>query len=316
MSLPPFLRVTDIRLSFVLHGFAAIAVLAGCGDNDSLTSPRDSSVDGQRIDSGTRDGSPDGRPIDAPPDASPTGYPKSAADMHQLVGGTWSTGWLFDETSGTMHPVFGSMALVPVGSPGTDVPGPLGGSDKAIQILANTDYFEGDDQLFPGPPYHGNTDDVLVAWIARNDQGTTANVTQLGNWASNDQGWLVEDDGLSHLELVKSTTEYDTAALPPQGSWYVGMAVFDQTAHVMRIAMKTLDGTLASTSLGKTMTSFVGPFGGTKDFRVGKGLGTEIAKLQSVAAIYIGVGPAAGDGVAATLDTSVASLVARLAAAQ
>ena len=64
-------------------------------------------------------------------------FPRTAAEVAAMFGyGTFTAGWLCDDASGALQPVFGSPALTAVNSPTYRTPGPLP-RDYAVSLGAD-----------------------------------------------------------------------------------------------------------------------------------------------------------------------------------
>jgi hypothetical protein len=238
------------------------------------------------------------------------GYPRTAAAMANAVGwGTWSTGWLCDETSGNLAPVFGATTMTASSSPTYSNTGYRGGTDLAVGFDSALDAFDG------GNTFDIGAGDLCLAWVAKFDATPSAYGTIISKInAAPNAGYAVYVTNVGQLGVLcydgsgLETKEISSAALCV-GEWHVGMAIVDRGAGTMRIATKGLTSGTATTS---TTQAVSGNITTAETFRFGQ---SDWAGINSaffmLGAAYVGTGGSA----AANLSTNLATAVSNFAAA-
>lgn len=233
-------------------------------------------------------------------------YPNTAAAMAAAVGyGTWSAGWLCDETSGSLVPAFGSPSLTAVSSPVYNQPGPLGAGDYAIQFDSTADQFLGGAGDFDV----SGTDDLAIAWVGQ----WTAKPTAFGALVSKVSGSFGQGYALSGTDGTNfgffagagSTFGSTIGANYLVGQWHIGMAVIDRGAGTVRMCVRSLDGQTVFTGPANAIS---GSLSVGSAFALGNNAWTFANLGFSMAALYM----AKGSGVAATMSANLTTAVANL----
>lgn len=176
-------------------------------------------------------------------------YPQTPAAVTTALGGlgiwTAGAGWLFDELSGSLAPIFGAPTLTPVGSPTYGSAGPRGGTDKAVGFDSALDAFSAGDTFDVTA-----TDDLVIAWIGKFSSNPGANRDVMGKWQAGVNGWSVVNR-LTALRLSVDDGVFsgfsETSSLY-YGEWHVGIIVIDRGAARARIGIRGL--TSGTSTLG------------------------------------------------------------------
>jgi hypothetical protein len=227
------------------------------------------------------------------------GYPTTAAKMNEAVGyGTWTAGWLCNESSGSLAATFGAPSLSAVGTPTYSNDGYLSAPDKAISFDASGDGFSGGD-------VHDvtATDDLVLAWVAK------VTATPAGNrgWFSKGAapGWYMyrKADGALTFN-VNDIVDTQVSAVP-LGEWHVGIAVVDRAANVSRVGVRGLTSGTTTVSATSDITA-QGTLANGSSFLVGEGIVTADTDVK-MAAFWIGTGVGAGTGLSANLSTALSN---------
>jgi hypothetical protein len=226
------------------------------------------------------------------------GYPLSAAAMAAAVGyGTWSAGWLCNESATPLVPVFGTPDLTAVSTPTYLTAGPRGGIDYAVGLDSSGDGFTGGNVHDVGA-----TDDLIIAWVGK---WTTApgDFTALISKGTGADGWIVYHNA-GVLKMEGSASSSGTVALPTVGNWHAGIAVIDRGASLMRIGVVDLTtGTVTVGSTGATQASYTS----AASFVVGGGGGwlANGASPFLLAGLWVGKGLNYATGMASGLSTAL-----------
>lgn len=219
--------------------------------------------------------------------ANVQGYPTTAAAMPIATGGygTFSSGWLMNESSGTLTDSFGAANLaVSVGTSVYGNAGPSGGIDKAISFDTSTDQFSAGDVLDAGG-------DIVLVWVAKLTQNG-ANADFLGKgWGTAAGGQVQyllarESNGLSFYAKDSAGGTYSSTVSAYVGEWHVGVAALDRATGRLRIATYGLTTRTASAGANTAFTLPVA--GNAQNFVVGNA-GAYTADLNLwIAALYAG----------------------------
>jgi hypothetical protein len=234
------------------------------------------------------------------------GYPQTAVAMNlACVAGTWVAGYLMNETSGSLAPVFGATSLTAVSSPVYANAGPRGGIDYAISFDSNADAFSG-----------GDVYDVTAAndmcWAAVVNLGTatTANMISKGVagvgqgrivvYTTNTNSIVFEVYRASDGALQGTCTITD-ATLFGGATWCAVMAVIDRSTGKMRLGVCPLGG---SPTVSAEATIAASDTSSSGNFLVGvQNVPTTPAFKMS--ALYVTVGAGVCSGMSASLSTTV-----------
>jgi hypothetical protein len=222
------------------------------------------------------------------------GYPQTAAAMRAAVGyGTWSAGYLCNETSGNLAPAFGAPALAPISTPTYADPGPRGGIDLAVGLDSAGDGFTG------GNVHDAGTGDLCLAWVGY-FTGTPGSFTALIGKGSGADGWIIY---VNSGFLVFGSHTATAHGVPLPVGWYAGMACIDRGAGAHRLAVMPLGGGPPSISSGVPDATYAS----SSSFIFGGG-GTWLASAAApclLSALYVGTGAGAASGLSANLSTAL-----------
>lgn len=236
--------------------------------------------------------------------ASVSPYPQTAAAMSAAVGyGTWSAGWLCQETSGDLAAAFGSPTLVDSGTPVYSVVGPAVGGDLAVTV-DSSDYFTGAD-------VYDVTDvqDLCVAWVGQFGTAVGVDLIISKQTAAAD-GWAIFRNG-STLTIRRvtgggvTTNDSTTASISfITSEYHVGIATIDRSTGKARIGVRGLTSltTVVSTEGTEPATTMTN----ASEFRLGAqaGYGANGGSF-TCAGFYVGVGASSATGLSANLSTAL-----------
>lgn len=231
------------------------------------------------------------------------GYPLSAAAMQAAVGyGTWTAGWLLNESSGNLIAAFGAPNLTAVSSPLYGATGPRGGIDKAVSFDSTDDAFSGGDVFDVN-----GTDDLVLACVVRHDAAGTGDM--IGKWTGGSTGWVLEAETTRYRFFTQAggpSNFADTSGMIT-GEWCALIAYIDRGASKVGLALK---GLTSGTTLTANATFSLGDLSNAGNFRVGDqdiaGAGTNSGKFA-----YVAIGT--GTSVAANVHTNIATAIANFA---
>lgn len=244
------------------------------------------------------------------------GYPTTAAQMAAAVGyGTWSAGWLFNETSsGTALAAFGGVNLSLSGTPTQNVTGFKGGIDKAVTVTTGNGFSGGANYDVSA------ADDLIIAWVAKLDTDIPSGSLTLvskGVGGAGYQLYYFRNSAVSAgvalrcsdgTDILYPTSDGGGASLHV-GKWHVGIAVVDRVRNVARLATQALDSGLQVLG-GELGISAVGSMSNANSFTVGLAGGLPL----NIAALYIGKGSNVATGLSANLATAVSNLANAISA--
>jgi hypothetical protein len=246
--------------------------------------------------------------------ANVNGYPRSAAALASVIGGTWTAGagWLCDESATPLVPAFGSPNLTAGGTPTYLNAGPAGGVDYAVGFDAGAEYFDGGDVYDVT-----GTDDLIVAWVgyvASTPAGFNALITKMNPAIG--AGWQVSIDPGGGFVLYGQDAalavlfNFSNASLHV-GEWHVGIATIDRATGKARIGTRGL--TSGTTSVSSETTVAATSMTNAAAFRVGDRADNAGAAPQStkISAVYV----VSGGGVAAGLSANLSTVLASFASA-
>ena len=226
------------------------------------------------------------------------GYPTTAAAMQSAIGlGTWTSGYLMNESSGNLAAAFGSPSLTPSGTPTYGTAGPVGGIDLAIGFDSATEYFDGGDNFDPA------SGDLVIAWVAKLTSGANGDIIGKG-WglgAGNPRYLIARESNGITFYITDGVNTYSAACSGHLDLWHVGIAVYDKTNNKMRVGTRSLTGV---ESLGTNTTTVLGAMNNASSFVVGAA-GAYTADLNvKMAALYVG---SSATGIPTALSTSLSN---------
>jgi hypothetical protein len=228
-------------------------------------------------------------------------YPQTAAQMAAAVGyGTWSAGYLCNESSGNLASAFGTPAtLTAASSPTYSNLGPRGGSDKAVGFDSNADSFAGGDVFdITG------TEDLALIWVGQHTASPSDALFSKYDGGST-RGWEVSGNaGGLRFRVYDGATNTATAASLTTNTWYVGGLVVDRSTGMMRVGFCPIGGSptvssetaIAANSAAHSVAFAVNAstwLNGTTNFKL--------------AAFYIGTGSGVATGLSSNLSTALSN---------
>jgi hypothetical protein len=238
-------------------------------------------------------------------------YPKTAAHAASVIGGTWTSGagWLCNEASGDLAPVFGAVTLADSGAPTYSTQGPRGGTDKAVGFTGVGDSFGGGDQFDVTA-----TDDLIIAWVGRFSATPAAQTSIVGKHAPPGYVISARTDGVIRFGISDGSTALDadsTTSGTQPGEWHVGIAVIDRSTNQARVGTFGLTSQTNATGTA-TSTAGHGSLANGSSFQLGGTVGGFPAAPTGlkVAALYVTVGSGVATGLAANLSTVLANFAA------
>ncbi len=289
-------RWSPIELSVLVPGGQSLAVVAKIGDDPVVTHVAYDEID-------------DVRPLFADKSSisfAENDYPITAARMAEVVGyGTWTTGYMLQESTSPLEPAFGAPALALIsGIPLFQQPGPrVDDVGLGFEVGFGTRFNGG--TVFNA----GATEDICIAWIGHHSALPAGYRALLGKGSGATPWYYVRIDVGGNLSF--ETNDGSTGTGPginvPIGSWYVGMAVLDRGANHQRIATVNLDGTGAQ--LSAALAPPVGAVGDvSNNFYLGAAVGIDCVENMTLSAFWIGTGLGVAAGMSANLATALENL--------
>jgi hypothetical protein len=236
------------------------------------------------------------------------GYPQSAAAMQAAVGyGTWSAGYLCNETSGDLAAVFGAPTLTDSGTPTYGTAGPIGGIDKAIGWADAADYFDGAVNFDVT-----NLQDLCVAWVGKFSATPSASVLFCKGAAAPLWAISIGTTG-PYMEIYDPSGAATAQVSAYVGEWHVGMAVIDRSTGKMRVATHGL--TSGTSSVSAEVTAVTGTLANAGAFRFGaSATGGSASTVLNISAFYIGTGASAATGLSAGMATAIVNFASAVSA--
>ncbi len=250
--------------------------------------------------------------------ATVTNYPRSVLDMRNALGfGVCSHGWLCDELSGNLAPVFGPDTLV---ASGTGIfygdPGPRGdGVDRSVGFTtgaATGKFSAGNSALFD---IATNATDLLVVWIGQwraLPSGFGAIFSKASSAFGN--GWAIGGSdgtsismglgpGATWSPVISGTSAFLV------GSWHAGISVIDRTGtDTSRIGVLAVGSSTPIVSNGQTGING-NAASSASNFVIGRGDWVPGNDNFRLAAAYVGCGVGVAAGLAANLPTALQNFV-------
>jgi hypothetical protein len=252
-------------------------------------------------------------------DQTVQGYPQTAAATAAAFGtGTWTAGYLFNETSGNLAASFGAPSLTPVSTPTYGNAGPIGGVDKAIGFDSVADAFDGGDNFEPGA-----ADDLILAWVGYHAPPADG----FANWISKGLGgggngrysvYTSTVAGATQLFFDVTTTAGTTVSTSIgtgtmatiANGWHVGMAVVERASGKIRLGLRSAGVSYLANEAAVPAVSLAS----AENFLVGAQNVLAPVTLK-LSAMYIAKGAGAATGVSAGMSTALAAFEAAVSAA-
>ncbi len=181
----------------------------------------------------------------------PGSYPGTSAAMAAVVGfGTWTHGWLLDESSGSLSSSFAPVSPLPlqvdtsvIGTASYGAPGPLNGTDRAIGFdpTALTARFDGGAN-FNVPVGSDLLFAIVGRWTSIPSNATAGSI--VGKIQSNGQGWSVHKSPSGYLFQVFDGVNSRGAGIGLgsyfPGDWHVAMGGIDRASGQIRLGVRSL----------------------------------------------------------------------------
>ncbi len=227
-------------------------------------------------------------------------YPQTAAQMKAAAAryGRWTSGYLCNEKSGSLAPIFGSVSLSANGTPTYYEDGARGGDDRSVEFDAAGDYFDAASTVNDVTA----TEDLGVAWVWKLTTLTGGQEARL----------LVKSDfaGGPYYILYATATGMscavgdgvDDEGADPGGAlfeeWVAGIFVLDRSTNKIRVGIKGLEtGTIYISS--EVDVSSVGSLSNAEGFVVG----SQAGQPWWLSGLFIAKGVGACTGMSANLAT-------------
>lgn len=227
-------------------------------------------------------------------------YPQTAAQLLTALGnGSFSAGYLCNETSGDLAPVFGSITLADSGTPTYSNVGARGGTDKAVGFDSATDAFGGS-SVFDA----GASDDIAFLLVA-NFSTVSGNSDILGKGWDGGAGYgLFRESGNVSFYVGDGVDTVNVTAAITAGVWYVIVATVDRSASAARVGVCAIGG--SPTVSAATSTAAVGSMSNADNFNLGA-QGVYGAGNMQVAYFAALSGSGYATGLSANLSTALSS---------
>jgi hypothetical protein len=232
-------------------------------------------------------------------------YPTDATELTRQLGGygTWTggSGWLCNESSGDMAPVFGAITLADSSSPTYSDQGPRGGADKAVGFDSANDRFAAALAATFNP---GATDDLAIVMVAK-FSSVAGNNDILGKGYPGAAYFLARETTNLQWRVSDGVDTVTATATVAANVWYAIVMVLDRAAVAARVGVYNLsDGSTSISSA--TSTSAVGSLSNGAVFGIGDQSFYNTGNLQ-IAALYAVSGSGVAAGMSANMSTVLAS---------
>jgi hypothetical protein len=235
-------------------------------------------------------------------------YPQTAAQMSAAVGwGTWSAGYLLNESASPCAVTFGATAnLTATSSPTFAGVGVRGGADKAVGFDSSADALNGGDVYDVSA-----TEDLCVAFAG-----------YLGGLPSGSSNWFSKGATPGYYVfrrangsicwVINDAVSVETGSGQcPTNEPIVGMCVVERGTNRARLGVIGLrTGTSYITT--ELNISAQGTLASSSSFCLGAGVVAAVDTAISFSAFYIGVGPSAATGLSANLSTALSNFATYL----
>lgn len=238
--------------------------------------------------------------------------PQTAAQVAIATGGlgTWTAGYLCNESSGSLAAVFGTPAsLTAVSTPTYSNLGARGGTDKAVGFDSALDSFSGADSFD-----FGASDDFCIAWIGKwSAIGTNRDL--FSKQAAALDGWRISMETTAMRFLIADGADAavsDPAGMPTPNTWYVAIAAVDRAAATLRFGYQLLPS--GTQVLGSSNSiAAVGAVSNAANFLMGSNAVTYTnGSDHFVSALYVGTGVGCAAGLPAGMSAALLSFATYL----
>lgn len=236
-------------------------------------------------------------------------YPKTATALRFATGyGTWTAGYLLNDTASPAVPSFGPVNLsTSLDSPTFHQPGPLGGTDYAVSMNGTDQLSTGSTTLYDVPA----TSDLAVLVVAKFSD-TTSFDTICSKGATSDPNLFILWKNANTLN-IRSQTGFAAYSISVPftraNEWVAILGVRDAATGRVRIGWRSLS-TSGASELSANTSVPSGSLSNASPFYLGcapsyGGLGS--TTLYSCLYVATGVGAAAG--LAANMDSALSRFV-------
>jgi len=232
-------------------------------------------------------------------------YPLTAAATRTFVGwGDWVAGWMLNEASGNLVPIFGSPTLTASGSPTYGLPGLFGGADTGIGFSGGAETFSG------GDVYDAlSTADVAFLWFAKHSAAPAVNrrlFSKVGGTA--DYNVTVQAASSFSFRAFDGTdAATSTVATHNINDWMVCIGAMERGAAILRTGGRNLR-TGVNTLGTEVSTAAVGDIDGVGNFQFGAGVGGGGCENVTISAFYFAHGADAALGLVTNLAAALANV--------
>jgi len=239
-------------------------------------------------------------------------YPLSSQAMNSAVGfGSWGFGWLCNEVSGDLQPIFGGVPLTrSTGNAIYGLPGPLSPNtvDTAIGVFAQTPDSTNASFIGTAGTFDvGAADDfAMMAVVKVTSHGGVSGSARFCNKSTgggNGYDFVTGGVNANKLKfLVQSggvPTSVVTTDVVPAGEWVIVLAVVDRAAQKIKTSFRTMSGHF-SISASASFSSSLANVGVFQGFGVALG-GAGIF----CAAMFIATGLGAAFGLIGRMDSAM-----------
>ncbi len=247
------------------------------------------------------------------------GFPRTPSVMDDVVGGDWTngSGWLCQEESGNLAPVFGAVTLTASGTPTYQNDGIKDG-DYAVGFDSATDAFGGGNADFD---VDGSADIVFAGVLKLSADLAIGTVNRIVHKRGAGAGYtlyLTRNSSLSagiSLVLHDGTNQIFPSILTIDWSantdvWFAVVAAVERSTNTARVAVQNLE----------TGEKFVGPSAdissiGSMSNASAFSIGTSTAQPWHLSALYVVSGSGVATGLSAGLSTALTNFANAINAA-
>jgi len=230
------------------------------------------------------------------------GFPTTAVTTGTAIGyGNFTTGagWLMQEASGSLAPVFGSPSLTAVSSPTYRNAGIKTG-DYAIGFDSAADQFDGGNNFDVIA-----TDDLVVAWVGYVSANPAASSGWFGKGVT--PGWYIFRRATGEIAFTINNAVSTSNVAVPQGEWHVGIAVIERGTNRARCGVCGLTSGTVTVS-AQLDISAQGTLSNASSINIGSTYGgVAIDQDLKVSAFYITDGTNVATNLSANLSTALAT---------
>ncbi len=233
-------------------------------------------------------------------------YPQTNAQLGVALGQTspqWETGWLCNETSGSLSAAFGGITLTANSTPAYSDLGPRGGADKAVTFNSTDDFF------YEAAAINidvGASDDLALLLVAK-FSSVSGNEDIAGKGWAGGTGYLLAREGAAVRLYVDDGPDQVSASVAiAANTWYAILGVLERATNTMRVGVVPLVGSASPTVSTNTSASAVGSLSNASAIRLGDN-DAYGAVGMTLAAAYVSSAPGAATGLTSGMSTALSS---------